>query len=332
MLSAKDGEYDLADAFDLGADDYLIKPFSFVVLFARLRALVRRGAPERPAVLTAGDLELDPARHRVTRDGIALTLTPREFSVLEFLMRNRGTVVSQEEIVQIGMGHQLHGRRKHRRGVHRISATQDRSTVRQQQHRNRSRCRIPARRRRSTGSVTTNRAPPLDAVADIDRAAVGATISATIDRPRPAPPASRVRGVSRRTKRSNTRCRSATGNPGPSSATEDLRMTVRRGPAFKANLVTRVTDARCRRDCARAAQEPAGRRQPGPARHRRRPPLTSVMARTRSALGIDDVVEIDVDLIWATCESRRHGQGAADRRQDGPSGAPRAAAPRRSAT
>jgi two-component system, OmpR family, response regulator len=100
MLSAKDGEYDLADAFDLGADDYLVKPFSFVVLFARIRALVRRGAPERPTVLTAGDLELDPARHRVARAGQELTLTPREFGVLEFLMRNRGTVVSKGEIVR----------------------------------------------------------------------------------------------------------------------------------------------------------------------------------------------------------------------------------------
>jgi two-component system OmpR family response regulator len=100
MLSAKDGEYDLADAFDLGADDYLIKPFSFVVLFARLRALVRRGAPERPTVLTAGDLELDPASRRVARGGTELTLTPREFSVLEFLMRHRGTVVSKSEIVR----------------------------------------------------------------------------------------------------------------------------------------------------------------------------------------------------------------------------------------
>src|SRR6476660_5946257 len=94
MLSAKDGEYDLADAFDLGADDYLVKPFSFVVLVARLRALIRRGAPRRPAVLTAGTLELDPARHRVTRDGTVLALTPREYSVLEFLMRNAGSVVT----------------------------------------------------------------------------------------------------------------------------------------------------------------------------------------------------------------------------------------------
>jgi len=59
MLTAKDGEYDQADAFDLGADDYLTKPFSFVVLIARLRALIRRGAPERPVVLAAGDLTLD---------------------------------------------------------------------------------------------------------------------------------------------------------------------------------------------------------------------------------------------------------------------------------
>lgn len=100
MLSAKDGEYDLADAFDLGADDYLIKPFSFVVLIARLRALVRRGAPERPAVLTVGDLELDPARHRVTRSGAELALTPREYSLLEFLMRHRGVAVSKSEIVR----------------------------------------------------------------------------------------------------------------------------------------------------------------------------------------------------------------------------------------
>ena len=67
MLTAKDGEYDEADAFDLGADDYLTKPFSFVVLIARLRSLVRRSAAARPTVLRAGDLVLDPARRRVTR-------------------------------------------------------------------------------------------------------------------------------------------------------------------------------------------------------------------------------------------------------------------------
>ncbi|BAH55688.1 MULTISPECIES: response regulator transcription factor [Rhodococcus] len=100
MLSAKDGEYDQADAFDLGADDYLTKPFSFVILVARLRALLRRGAPERPAILTAGNLALDPARRRVSRGEDVLALTPREYGVLEFLLRNKGDVVSKAEILR----------------------------------------------------------------------------------------------------------------------------------------------------------------------------------------------------------------------------------------
>jgi len=99
MLTAKDGEYDQADAFDLGADDYLTKPFSFVVLTARLRALQRRGAPERPTVLTAGDLSLDPARRRVSRGDTVLALTPREYGVLDFLLRNKGTVLSKAQIL-----------------------------------------------------------------------------------------------------------------------------------------------------------------------------------------------------------------------------------------
>ncbi len=99
MLSAKDGEYDQADAFDLGADDYLTKPFSFLVLIARLRALIRRGGPERPVVLAAGDLRLDPARRRVERAGQEIALTPREYGLLEFLMRHRGDTVSKTEIL-----------------------------------------------------------------------------------------------------------------------------------------------------------------------------------------------------------------------------------------
>ena len=100
MLTAKDGEYDQADAFDLGADDYLVKPFSFVVLVARLRALVRRGAPARPVLLTAGDLSLDPGRRRVMRGREELALTPREFGVLEYLMRNQDTVLTKHEILR----------------------------------------------------------------------------------------------------------------------------------------------------------------------------------------------------------------------------------------
>jgi two-component system, OmpR family, response regulator len=100
MLTAKDGEYDEADAFDLGADDYLIKPFSFVVLVARLRALIRRGAPARPVVLSAGDLHLDPARRRVSRGDEEITVTPREFALLEFLLRHRGDAVTKTAIIE----------------------------------------------------------------------------------------------------------------------------------------------------------------------------------------------------------------------------------------
>lgn len=99
MLTAKDGEYDQADAFDLGADDYLTKPFSFIILVARLRALMRRGAAARPVVLAAGDLTLDPARHRVARGEVAISVTPREFGLLEFLTQHRGDVVSKMEIL-----------------------------------------------------------------------------------------------------------------------------------------------------------------------------------------------------------------------------------------
>jgi two-component system OmpR family response regulator len=100
MLTAKDGEYDQADAFDLGADDYLTKPFSFVVLVARLRALQRRGAPARPTVLEAGDLSLDPGRRRVVRGTTELSLTPREHGLLEFLLRHKGNVVTKGEILR----------------------------------------------------------------------------------------------------------------------------------------------------------------------------------------------------------------------------------------
>ena len=100
MLTAKDGEFDETDAFDLGADDYLTKPFSFRVLVARIHALVRRGAPERPVVLTAGSLSLDPARHKVERGSIPITLTPREYGLLEFLMRNKDMVVTKAEILR----------------------------------------------------------------------------------------------------------------------------------------------------------------------------------------------------------------------------------------
>ncbi len=100
MLTAKDGEYDQTDAFDLGADDYLTKPFNFIILLARLRALVRRGAPERPVVLTVGSLVLDPSRRLVERGGVPIPLTAREYGLLLYLMRHAGDVVSKAQILE----------------------------------------------------------------------------------------------------------------------------------------------------------------------------------------------------------------------------------------
>ena len=99
MLSAKDGEYDQADGLDYGADDYLTKPFSFVVLLARLRALVRRNLPARPAILAAGDVTLDPATHEVELAGTPISLTPREYALLEYFLRHPGRVVSKTELL-----------------------------------------------------------------------------------------------------------------------------------------------------------------------------------------------------------------------------------------
>jgi len=98
ILTAKDGEWDEAEALDTGADDFLSKPFSFVVLLARLRALFRRGAPPRPAVLELGPLRLDPGTRRLTRDGDEIRLTTREFAVLEALMAKPGAVLSRSQL------------------------------------------------------------------------------------------------------------------------------------------------------------------------------------------------------------------------------------------
>lgn len=100
MLTAKAGEWDVAEGLDTGADDYLTKPFSFVVLLARIRALMRRGAAERPSVITVGDVVVDPAAQSVALHGKPVDLTAKEFAVLFFLMRNVGAVVSKTQIVE----------------------------------------------------------------------------------------------------------------------------------------------------------------------------------------------------------------------------------------
>lgn len=99
ILTARDGERDETHALDTGADDFLAKPFSFAVLTARLRALVRRGATERPTVLAAGDLRLDPGARRVWRDGVEVDLTARETSLLEFLLRRQGEAVTKTNVL-----------------------------------------------------------------------------------------------------------------------------------------------------------------------------------------------------------------------------------------
>ena len=100
VLTARDGAEDETRALDTGADDFLAKPFSYPVLLARLRALVRRGASERPCTLTAGDLRLDPASHRAWRGATPVELTPRQFSLLELLMRRAGEVLSKAVILE----------------------------------------------------------------------------------------------------------------------------------------------------------------------------------------------------------------------------------------
>jgi len=99
MLTAKDGELDEAEALDTGADDYLTKPFSFVVLVARVRALLRRVTRSAPAPVDVGDLRLDPAGHRCWRNRVEVVLTAREFAVLEYLVRRAGQVVPKLAIL-----------------------------------------------------------------------------------------------------------------------------------------------------------------------------------------------------------------------------------------
>ncbi|MEY4136773.1 MAG: hypothetical protein RL205_901 [Actinomycetota bacterium] len=100
MLTAKDGEYDEADAFDLGVDDYLTKPFSTVVLLARMRSLLRRSPDTAVQEVVVGDLRLDPRKHRCMLGSTNVTLTPREFDVTLYLAQRAGSVVSKRELLE----------------------------------------------------------------------------------------------------------------------------------------------------------------------------------------------------------------------------------------
>ena len=102
MLTARDGVFDRIGGLDAGADDYLVKPFAFAELLARLRALNRRGESERPTVLEAGRLRLDPAARRVTRGGVEIALTATEYALLEALMQRPGDVVGRADLLEHG--------------------------------------------------------------------------------------------------------------------------------------------------------------------------------------------------------------------------------------
>ncbi len=100
MLTARDAVSDRVRGLDVGADDYLVKPFAFAELSARLRALARRGAPERPTILVAGTLTIDPATRAVEVDGVPLGLSPREYALLELFVRRAGDVLTRTEIIE----------------------------------------------------------------------------------------------------------------------------------------------------------------------------------------------------------------------------------------
>ena len=105
MLTARDATPDIVQGLDLGADDYLTKPFSFEVLLARIRALLRRGSASQSVKLRVGDLELDPGSHEVSRGGQALNLTRTEFSLLEYLMRREGRVIPRDTLIEAVWGY-----------------------------------------------------------------------------------------------------------------------------------------------------------------------------------------------------------------------------------
>jgi DNA-binding response OmpR family regulator len=100
MLSAKDGELDQTEALDMGADDYLSKPFSYPILLARLRALIRRGSTMRTSILSAGDLQIDVSAHRCTRGETEIELTPKEFELMAYLLLHAGRLVTKQELLR----------------------------------------------------------------------------------------------------------------------------------------------------------------------------------------------------------------------------------------
>ena len=143
MLTAKDGDLDEAEALDTGADDYLTKPFSFPVLIARVRALLRRAGGRDPLPETVGALRVDTAARRVWSSGTEVDLTRREFDVLAFLVRRAGQVVSKDQVLTGVWEFDFDRRPEHRRGVRRTAPAQGRRAVRDQPHHDGQGSRLP---------------------------------------------------------------------------------------------------------------------------------------------------------------------------------------------
>ena len=142
MLTARDAVVDRVDALDAGADDYLTKPFSFAELFARLRAVARRGPVERPTTLEVGDLRLDPAERRVWRGEQEIELSTREFAVLELLMRRAGVALTRLQLLEGAWDMAFESRSKHRRRLRAVSPREGRPAVRSTVDRDRTRGRL----------------------------------------------------------------------------------------------------------------------------------------------------------------------------------------------
>ena len=147
MLTARDAIDDRVGGLDGGADDYLTKPFSFAELLARLRALARRGPVERPTLLAAGDLALDPATRQVRRGGTEIELSPKEFALLEAFMRRPGEVLSRYQLLEHGLGLRVREPLERDRRLRPLPAREDRPAVR------------PRRRSRPSAAPATACAP-----------------------------------------------------------------------------------------------------------------------------------------------------------------------------
>ncbi len=292
MLTARNAIEDRVAGLDVGADDYLAKPFSFEELLARLRALQRRGGTERPSVVEVGPLSLDPAARELRRDGTLIPLSAKEFTLLEALMRHAGRGALALPAARAGLGSRVRQPLEHRRRLHLVPARQDRPAVRRARDRDGARRRLPAAGRRRM--LEPGPAPPLDPDPP-DRALLGRhggraardgrvrlrarrQLAQRVAEQRPAR-ARRRCAHARRTARAATRATSAAPRASPSCSRAAVPCCAARRRSPGRSLLTPaelaaarlgpdlLRSVRCRRRSARAA----GACSPSPCRTGRTP-------------------------------------------------------------